>query len=129
MTEMAIAKLKKERQSAKYDRYAKIMKDSVCKALEDFCRQDEEFAQAVVQGGSFEDCMKAVAQNCGHGISDLEAYRRAVQFYFKGADIRFRMEINLCAEVEAAAGIAEPERPAEEKGTGKIVHLDLNSFL
>ena len=129
MTEMAIAKLRKECKSAKYDRYAKIMKDSVCKALEDFCRQDEEFAQAVVQGGSFEDCMKAVAQNCGHGISDLEAYRRAVQFYFKGADIRFRMEINLCAEVEAAAGIAEPERPAEEKSTGKIVHLDLDSFL
>ena len=129
MTEMAIAKLKKERQSAKYDRYAQIMKDSVCKALEDFCRQDEEFAQAVVQGGSFEDCMKAVAQNCGHGISDLEAYRRAVQFYFKGADIRFRMEINLCAEVEAAAGITGPERPEEEKSTGKIVHLDLDSFL
>ena len=129
MRELAIAKLHKECKSAKYDRYAQIMKDSVCKALEDFCRQDEEFAQAVVQGGSFEDCMKAVAQNCGHGISDLEAYRRAVQFYFKGADIRFRMEINLCAEVEAAAGIAEPERPAEEKSTGKIVHLDLDSFL
>ena len=129
MTEMAIAKLRKEQKSAKYDKYAQIMKDGVCKALEDFCRQDEEFAQAVYQGGSFEDCMKAVAQNCGHGISDLEAYRRAVQFYFRGADIRFRMEINLCAEVEAAAGITEPERPAEEKSTGKIVQLDLNSFL
>ena len=129
MTEMAIAKLEKEKKSAKYDKYAQIMKESVCKALEDFCRQDEEFAQAVYQGGSFEDCMKAVAKNCGNGISDLEAYRRAVQFYFKGADIRFRMEINLCAEVEAAAGIVETERTTEEKSAGKIVHLDLNSFL
>ena len=46
-------------------------------ALLEFCRQNEEFAQAVAQGGSFQECMKAVAQGVGNCISDLEAYRRA----------------------------------------------------
>ncbi len=130
MTDLAIEKLKQEKGSGTFDRYADLMKESVCEALIGFCRQDQEFAQAVYQGGSFTECMKAVARNCGKGISDLEAYRRAVQFYFKGADIRFRMEINLCAAAEAAAGITEERLPAPgATESGKVVHLDLDSFL
>ena len=34
------------------------------------------------------------------GCSLEEAYRRAVQFYFPGADIRVQMSVNLCASVE-----------------------------
>lgn len=123
MTELAIEKLRKEYKEGKYDKYAAAMKKDVLQAMEEFCRQDGEFAQAVYQGGSFADCMKAVAKNCGSSISDLEAYRRAVQFYFKGADIRFRMEINLCAEVEKDAGITE----AEQSKAGRVA-LDLSSF-
>ena len=93
--EEAKQKLRKEAADGKFDRYANIMKKDVEAALEDFCRQDEEFAQAVVQGGTFEDCMKKVATNCGNGLSDLEAFRRAVQFYFRGADIQFQMKIDL----------------------------------
>lgn len=126
MTELAIEKLRQEKKAATYSRYAAVMKDSVFEALVTFCRQNREFAQAVYQGSSFGDCMKAVSKNCGSAISDLEAYRRAVQFYFKGADIQFNMTINLCAEVEAAAGIV-PETAAKQ--TGKILHLDLDDFL
>lgn len=93
--EEAKQKLRKEAADGKFDRYANIMKKDVEAALEDFCRQDEEFAQAVFQGGTFEDCMKKVATNCGNGLSDLEAFRRAVQFYFRGADIQFQMKIDL----------------------------------
>ncbi len=49
------------------------MKRAVLDTLMDFCQQSEEFAQAVVQGGSFPDCMKAVAKGVGSSISDLEA--------------------------------------------------------
>lgn len=94
------------------------MAPSVREALTDFCRQDAEFAQAVAQGGSFEDCMAAVAKGVGGSISDLEAYRKAVRFYFKGADVRFRMEIDLCPTAE------EAPRPAVQK---KI--LDIADFL
>lgn len=94
------------------------MAPSVREALTDFCRQDAEFAQAVAQGGSFKDCMAAVAKGVGGSISDLEAYRKAVRFYFKGADVRFRMEIDLCPTAE------EAPCPAAQK---KI--LDIADFL
>lgn len=94
------------------------MAPSVREALTDFCRQDAEFAQAVAQGGSFKDCMATVAKGVGGSISDLEAYRKAVRFYFKGADVRFRMEIDLCPTAE------EAPRPAAQK---KI--LDIADFL
>ena len=89
------------------------MKQPVRDALAEFCRQDEEFAQAVLQGGSFADCMAAVANGVGQSISDLDAYRRAVQFYFPGADIRFQMSINLCASVENEREV--PERQDKPK--------------
>lgn len=97
----AVEKLDHEYKGGNYDRYAQIMKQSVKQALENFCQQDEEFAQAVVQGGTFDNCMKEVAKNCGNGISDLEAFRRAVRFYFPGADIQFHMTIDLCASVRS----------------------------
>lgn len=118
--EQAAKKLEGEQKAGKYDRCAQIMKDRVCETLGTFCQQDGEFAQAVVQGGTFEDCMKAVAENCGRGISDLEAFRRAVRFYFPGADVRFHMTVDLCASVEG-------EGVAPSAGEYKI--LDLEDFL
>ena len=119
--ERASNKLEAEKKAGKFDRYADIMKDAVCEALDGFCRQDLEFAQAVVQGGTFEDCMKAVAKNCGKGISDLEVFRRAVRFYFPGADVKFHMTVNLCADVEAEAA-------AQATGTAPKI-IDLDDFL
>ena len=119
--EQAAKKLEAGKQSGKFDRYADIMKNAVCEALDGFCRQDSEFAQGVVQGGSFEDCMKAVAKNCGKGISDLEAFRRAVRFYFPGADVKFHMTVNLYADVEAEAA-------AQTAGTAPKI-IDLDDFL
>lgn len=102
--EQALEKLAAEKKTAKYDRYADIMKNQVCEALADFCRQDREFAQAVAQGGTFEECMKEVAKNCGSGISDLEAFRRAARFYFPGAEVRFQMSIDLCGSIQGQGG-------------------------
>lgn len=73
----------------------RAMGSAVRDALLEFCRQNEEFAQAVVQGGTFQDCMAAVAKGVGGSISDLEAYRRAVCFYFDGAKVKFQMAIEL----------------------------------
>lgn len=78
----------------------KAMMSAVKSALVSFCKQESEFAQAMLESKqSFKDCMTAVAKDCGSCISDLEAYRRAVQFYFPGADIEFKMTIDLCAAV------------------------------
>lgn len=102
--ERAKRKLEAERNSGSYDRCAGAMKAFICKKLHICCEQDSEFAQAVAQGGTFADCMKAVAKGCdGSSIEDEEAIRRAVRFYFPGADVRFHMTVDLCADVEAEA--------------------------
>ena len=119
----AKSKLEAEKDSGSYDRYASAMKGAVCEVLDGFCHQDAEFAQAVVQGGTFSECMKAVAKGCGSAISDLEAFRRAVRFYFPGADVKFHMTVNLCADVEAEAATAAPVA-----STGPKI-LDLEDFL
>lgn len=99
------------------------MKGAVREALESFARQDEEFAQAIAQGGSFVDCMTALERATGNSISDLDAYRKAVQFYFPGAEIRMTMEIDVCPN---RVQPAEPEAPAQKKQP-KL--LDLTDFL
>lgn len=114
-TEQALERLGREYSTVKGQK-AGAMKEAVRKALESFVRQDDEFAQAVAQGGSFAECMTAVEKGVGTSISDMDAYRKAVQFYFKGAEIRMVMEIDLC-----------PNRVKEETGSRKV--LDLADFL
>lgn len=120
--EDAVKRLDKECNEGKFDRYAGAMKTAVRDALKDFCRQDDEFAQAVVQGGSFEDCMKAVAKCVkNQSISDMEAFGAAVKFYFPGAGIDVAMTINLCASVEK-----KEKAPKATPPKGLI--LDLSDF-
>ena len=115
--EQAEDRLKKETKDVKGGKET-AMAPVVRDALLEFCRQDEEFAQAVVQGGSFPDCMAAVAKGVGNSISDLEAYKRAVSFYFPGAGINMRMTIDLCDSVKDAP---HPDGPG--------IVLDLSDFL
>ncbi len=93
-------KLKREMKSVN-GREASVIKDAVVTALLNFCGQSSEFAQAIMETDkTFSECMMAVTRNVGNCISDIEAYRRAVAFYFDGADIEFNMTINLSASVE-----------------------------
>ena len=78
----------------------KAIAESVVIALQSFCEQEPEFEQAIADSGkSLQDCLDAVADTCDRrgGVSDLEVYRKAVQFYFSTADVRFHMEIDLSA--------------------------------
>ena len=127
MSEFRDQALKKLREGAKNVRGNKesAMKDAVRATLETFCTQDEEFAQAVVQGGDFPACMAAVARGVGSSISDLEAYKKAVQFYFPGAEIRMQMTIDL---IGAAAATETAPTPTEQKKPENII-LDFTEFL
>ena len=104
----------------------KVMAPAVHDALLDFCRQDAEFSQAVAQGSSFADCMDAVAKGVGQSISDLEAFRKAVQFYFPGADISFQMRIDLCASVsgEPLQECSTEDDSAAKAQQTKIINLE-----
>lgn len=118
----AVAKMEAERKSVT-ERKAAAMAPEVMKALKDFCVQNEEFAQAIAEGGSFKDCMSFVAKGVGTSISDLEAYKKAVVFYFPGAKIEMHMTIDLI-------GDARREAPAAEAtaDSGNIISINLDDF-
>lgn len=121
----ALSKLKDGKKDVSGNK-EKAMAHAVAAQLESFCRQDAEFAQAVVQGGTFADCMKKVAEGVGNCISDLDAYKKAVAFYFPGAKVHMKLTIDLIGD---AAGETEPEEtsvatPAPENP--KVISLDLD---
>ena len=101
----------------------KAMAGAVFEALKDFCLQDEEFAQAVVQGGSFFDCMKKVASGVGQSISDLDAYKKAVQFYFPGAEVKMQLTIDLIGKAAGKAETTEQTESAAETVQTMILNL------
>ena len=125
--DQALEKLRKEAAAVSGSK-ERAMSEAVRATLENFAGQEEEFAQAIVQGGSFPDCMKAVAKGVGASISDLEAYKKAVQFYFPGAEIRMQMTIDLIGA--AAAKEPEPYTPKHASNTKpENIVLDFTEFL
>ena len=124
---MAINKLKEEYKKAKLDWRGKVLGKPVLDALCDFCKQNDEFAQAVLQSsGSFDDCIKAVTKGVTSCLSDIEAYKRAVAFSFPGATVRMTLTIDLGDE-----GFSN--KPAEDRShitmTTNRVELSLDSLL
>lgn len=72
------------------------VKDAVCSALVDFCRQSEEFADAVnATGKTMKECVTEIMRDVGNSISDVELYRRAVQFWLDGADVEAQLRVVL----------------------------------
>lgn len=118
----ALERLDKELKDVKaVDPHAKIMAEPVAKQLRAFCEQEPEFAQAVVQGGSFKACMKAVSKNAGAALSDVEAYERAVRFYFPGARVQFQIKVDLVGD--ANKNVAEPATPEPPAKAGIVLSL------
>ncbi len=98
MKNQAIAKLNAEFNAAKkLSKCGEIVAKPVLEALTQFCQQNSEFAQAVVQSNKdLKECIESTVKGAnGKGISDIEVYRRAVAFYFEGAEIHFTMTIDL----------------------------------
>lgn len=111
--QQAVERLEREAKAFTGNKYEAVIKTAVAEALESFCRQNEEFAQAVVQGGSFAGCMAAVVNGVGNVQSDKETYRRAAVFYFPSAWVEMEPKIHLEPEVE---------------DTGNVIHLDFSDF-
>lgn len=102
-----------------------VVKRPVADALISFCRQQEEFAQAVVQSEkTFADCVAHVVAGCGNALSDIEAYRKAVGFWFSGAVVDMVLTIRM-SEFEEPAKEAVPEavetpKKAKSQTTGNL---------
>lgn len=111
----AKSKITQETESAKKSgSKERVIAEPTADALIEFCKQNEEFAQAVLDGKSFTECVKSVCNSIkGNACSDIEVYRKAVEFYFPGAKVDFQMAIRMSEH--------------EEKNDN-IISLDLTSF-
>lgn len=106
----AIEKIDKELKGAKLSPKGKAVGNSVVNVLKTFCSQNDEFAQAIVQSSNTVDkCIEYTVKDAGSSISDIEVYRRAVEFYFKGATVKFEMVLDL-----GDGGFSNKPIPAEE---------------
>lgn len=111
-----IERIRAELKNVKSDRYYNVLKNPVAEALISFCEQQPEFDQAVSEAkGSFSDCLAHVCKGIGGAISDIDAYRKAVEFYFPGAVVEMKMVIRM-SEFEAEDfPEAEVVKPEEKK--------------
>ena len=129
----AIEKIKKESKGYKGNWYGGVIAKPTAEALEQFCEISEEFAAAVVNSDkSFSDCIGKVVEGIKNAISDLDVYKRAVQFYFPTADVKFDMRIIISGEenvekpVETVDNSQEKtEAPADESDNKIIALFDM----
>ena len=125
----ALDKLGDEQVKAVKGQKEHAMAGAVVGALRSFCRQSAEFSRAVANGGSFADCMAAVAKGVGQSISDVDAYKKAVGFYLPGADIRVQMHIDLGGEAAAPAPAAAQKPDLRVVKSASPFSLNLDDFL
>lgn len=101
----AIQKLTDELQQVdKKNKYIEVIKNDTFEMLCDMCNKSEAFEKIIAESDkNLNACLSEVVKGVrNNGISDLEAYRRAVKFYCPDADIAFDMRIIL-SEQEAPA--------------------------
>lgn len=107
-------------------RHAQAIAKPTADALMEFCRQEPEFEQAIMQSGkSFNDCLNEITKGFGSAISDLEVFSRAVKFYFPVAKVRFRMEIDLCGD----NGAVDPPITMTKQDKPEPMRISLDSLL
>lgn len=98
----------------------------VASALQEFCDQEPEFEQAIMQSGkTFADCLHSICKGIGQSISDLDIYTRAVKFYFPVAAVRFHMTIELCGD----NGAANPPITMTKQDKPEPMKLSLDALL
>ena len=106
----------------KSNRYMEVVAEPVAKALHGFCRQSEEFARAITETDrTFQECLETITKGMGQALSDIDTYQRAVEFYFPGAKIEFKMTIRMSEY--------ETEKPEPIHKPKKKIDLSLGSLI
>lgn len=110
-------KLDKEYKVAKLSQKGKAVGPSVLNVLKDFCNQNSEFAQTIMQSDkTVRDCIEHTVSKSGNAVSDLDVYKKAVEFYFPGATVNMNLTIDLGDNGFSNTG-------------NKSVNLSLDNFL
>ena len=97
----AIAKLEETEKSDLKDIIARVFFQPTLEVLIDFCQQDVRFADAVLRDGkSFSGCLAQIAKGVDRSISDLDVYRKAVQYYLPDAQVSMQLSIFFGSDVK-----------------------------
>lgn len=101
--ENAINKIREEYDKLKgLSQCANVVAPYVRDVLEEFCKQKNEFAQAIVQTDKkLKDCIESTVKGCKSSLSDLTVYNRAADFYFPGATVHMTPTIDLIGSAAA----------------------------
>ena len=106
----------------KLGRYENAVNNAVSQTLRAFCEQSEEFARAIVESDkTYDDCLTTICKGLGQSISDFDLYTKAVQYWFPGAVIEFKMLIRM-SEYEAEEETKPEPKPQD-------ISLSLDSLL
>lgn len=112
----AVEKINRKEKPEKNDMFAAAIGEHIKKALTTFCEQNEEFARAVLDGGSANECIKSVADKIRtrKSVSDFDVYQLAVKYYFPVAVVDFIMKIRM-SEYEPKAEQTEVKAEQTEQ--------------
>lgn len=112
LTNQAVDKLGQEEASFSGGSKEQAIHKAVAATLKKFCEEDARFAQVFLKTRrTLSDCCGQIVRGVGNSISDIEVYRRAVQFYFPNSEIEFKMNILLTGEAPSEEEMSkEPER-------------------
>ena len=114
----------------KLNKYAAVIAEPTAKALHGFCRQSEEFARAIAETDkTFKDCLETITKDIGSSISDIEVYQKAVEFFFPGAKVEFKMIIHMSEDEMPDNEPSAPAEPVPEPEQKKDIDLSLGGLL
>lgn len=125
LQERAIEKIERESKGFKGDKYGSVVAAPTAETLEQFCEGSAAFAEAVLsEDKHFADCIAEVVKGIGNAISDLDVYKRAVNYYIPDASVKFDMRIILPGDVDKPVETVEnsPEQTAVS-GENQIISL------
>lgn len=116
----AVEKIKKETSEFKGGSKEKVIHAYVSNTLIGFCEQDERFAKVLLKTKrTLSDCCKYCLEGVTTAISDIDTYRRAVQFYFPNSEISMDMTITTGDIPDEEYINKKPEKKAEPKKVPK----------
>lgn len=112
-------------------RKGKIVSKFVISAIDEFCKQSNEFAQAVVQSkGTIAQCIEASVNDKSsdndrgnEGISDALVAINAAKFYFSTANVNVTMKIDL-----GDGGYSGNEPDQDETSSGNVLSIDFEKL-
>lgn len=91
--EQAQQKLAEEEKNFKGDSYGVVVYKELAETLKQFCKE-EWFAEAILKSDkTLSDCCKTILSDVHNGISDVETYKRAVEFYVPGSTVKCQLSV------------------------------------